>query len=129
MKPNLLSIISLSICLCSFSIIHAQNYTINTIAGNGTPGYSGDAGPANAAQIGNAYGVYVDASESTYIPDGGNNRVRIVNSGGIINTFAGNGTAGFSGDLGQATAAELNSPAGVTGDASGNIYIADGANE
>jgi sugar lactone lactonase YvrE len=129
MKTNRLSILSVSICFCSFSIIHAQNYTINTVAGNGTPGYSGDTGPATAAQIGNAYGVYVDASGNTYIPDGGNDRVRIVNSGGIINTFAGNGTAGFSGDLGQATAAELSSPAAVTGDASGNIYIADGANE
>ncbi len=52
----------------------------------------------------------------------------LYNSVGIINTFAGNGTAGFSGDGGQATMAEIHSPSGVSGDASGNIYITDGSN-
>ncbi len=128
MKTKQLSRLSLSICLCSFSIIQAQNYTINTVAGNGVSGYSGDAGQATAAQISAPYGIYADASGNIYIPDNLNQRVRIVNSGGVINTFAGNGTSGFSGDGGQATIAELKSPNGLIGDPSGNIYIVDGGN-
>ncbi|HXB13988.1 MAG TPA: hypothetical protein VNZ45_18505, partial [Bacteroidia bacterium] len=129
MNTNRLSILSLSICLASFSIIHAQNYTINTVAGNGAPGYSGDGGQATASQINGPYGIYGDASGNIYIPDGLNQRVRIVNSGGVINTFAGNGTGAFSGDGGQASSAELNAPSAIIGDAAGNIYIADGSNE
>src|SRR6185437_15811629 len=115
--------ISLAVCLASVSFIHAQNYTINTVAGNGTLGFSGDVGQATNAQISSPYGVFIDAGENIFIPDGSNNRVRIVNSNGVINTFAGNGTSGFSGDGGQATAAEMSNPYGVVGDGAGNIYV------
>ena len=63
-----------------------------------------------------------------YIADNWNERIRVINTSGIISTIAGNGTSGFSGDGGQATAAALNSPTGIAFDKSGNIYIADAQN-
>jgi sugar lactone lactonase YvrE len=101
---------------------------ISQFAGNHTSGFSGDGGQATAAELGSAGGVNVDGSGNIYIADGGNNRIRMVNPSGIISTIAGNGTAGFAGDNGQATAAELSIPFDVVKDASGNIYIADYSN-
>ena len=97
---------------------------ITTVAGTGTAGYSGDGGQATSAQLNFPVGVAVDAQGSLYIADSGNYRVRKV-SGGIITTVAGTGTAGYSGDGGQATSAQLNVPFGVAVDAQGNLYIAD----
>ncbi|HVA97818.1 MAG TPA: T9SS type A sorting domain-containing protein [Bacteroidia bacterium] len=102
---------------------------INTIAGNiVTAGYSGDGGPATAAQLNAPMGLYIDAFGNIYFADYRNNCIRKINTSGIISTIVGNGTAGYSGDGGQATAAELNGPSGVTLDDSGNIYIADANN-
>ena len=101
---------------------------ITTLAGNGTLGFSGDGGAATAAELRNADVVAVDRSGNVYIADGYNQRIRQVNSSGFITTFAGNGTHGYSGDGGAATAAELNEPYGVAVDASGNVYIADSYN-
>ena len=98
---------------------------ISTFAGNGSGGYGGDGGAATAAKLNNATGVATDAAGNVYIADGGNNRIRKVNTSGIITTFAGNGSAGYSGDGGPATAAKINNPIGVACDASGNVYIAD----
>lgn len=100
---------------------------INTVAGNGTAGYSGDGGIATSAKISTAFGIGVDASGNIYIPDQANNRIRKVTaSTGVISTVAGNGTAGYSGDGGAATNAMLGGYVdGVALDASGNIYIAD----
>ena len=102
---------------------------ITAFAGNETPGFSGDGGPATAAELtpGSRAGVAVDSSGNVYICDTANNRVRKV-SKGIITTFAGTGAAGFSGDGGTATAAQLNAPAGVAVDNAGNVYIADSMN-
>ena len=72
-------------------------------------------------------GVAVDAAGNMYIADYYNNRIRTVSTAGIISTFAGNGIGGYSGDGGQATAAELHDP-GVAIDAVGNVYIADQLN-
>jgi hypothetical protein len=83
-----------------------SNGTITTVAGNGTPGFSGDGGPATAAQLYSPFGVGVDATGDLYIADIDNNRIRMV-SNGIITTVAGNGAAGFSGDNGPAIDAEL----------------------
>src|SRR5207253_2019957 len=101
---------------------------ISTVAGTGTAGYSGDGGQATSAQINNPYGVAVDAQGNVYIADSLNNRVRKV-SGGVISTVAGTGTAGYSGDGGQATSAQLNFPIAVAVDGQGNLYIADLVNQ
>ena len=105
---------------------------ISTFAGNGTNGFGGDGGQAAASgcKISSAYGVAVDPSGNVYIGDTSNKRVRIVNTSGVISTFAGNGTGGFAGDGGQAAASgcELNFPRGLAADSAGNIYIADATN-
>jgi sugar lactone lactonase YvrE len=97
---------------------------ITTVAGNGTLGFSGDNGPATNAQLNYPVGVAVDPAGNLYIADLENFRIRKV-SNGVITTVAGNGTAGFSGDNGPATNAQLNYPAGVAVDPAGNLYIAD----
>jgi len=101
---------------------------ITTIAGNGVLSYSGDNGPALAAQMNFPFGVAVDSGGVVYIADTANNVVRRVAKNGVITTFAGNGSAGFGGDGGAATSAQLNSPEGVAVDAAGNVYIADTQN-
>jgi sugar lactone lactonase YvrE len=101
---------------------------ITTLAGNGTLGYSGDGGPATGAQLFNPEDAVADASGNTYIADNTNCVVRKVSSQGEITTVAGDGTCGYSGDHGPATAAELQYDAGVAVDASGNLYIADYGN-
>ena len=83
-----------------------SNGIISTIAGNGTQGYSGDNGPATAAQLNQLTGVAVDAAGNVYIADAWNNVIRKV-SNGTITTAVGNGTAGYAGDGGPATSAEL----------------------
>jgi hypothetical protein len=102
---------------------------ITTVAGTGTDGDSGDDGAATAARLHSPQSVAVDAAGNIYIADTANHRVRKVASAtGTITTVAGTGTAGYGGDNDQATAAMLNSPAGVAVDSAGNLYIADTAN-
>jgi trimeric autotransporter adhesin len=102
---------------------------ITTVAGNGNSGFSGDGGPATSATLSYLYGATVDASGNIYIADTVNSRIRMVmKSTGIITTVAGDGSYGSSGDGGRATSARLSFPYGVTVDASGNIFIADSAN-
>jgi hypothetical protein len=106
---------------------------INTIAGSGSSGsgaFSGDGGAATAARLYYPDGVAIDVIGNVYIADNQNNRIRMLTaSTGIITTIAGNGTAGFSGDGGQATAAGLYSPCNVVFDATGNLYIVDNGND
>jgi uncharacterized protein (TIGR03437 family) len=101
---------------------------ISTVAGNGTFGYSGDGGKATAAVLQFPTGVAVDSSGNLYIADQDNHVIRKVTAAGIISTYAGNGTEGFSGDGGAAANAELNFPSGVALDANGDLYIADSSN-
>jgi hypothetical protein len=103
--------------------------TITTVAGTGTPGFSGDGGPATSAELAYPYGVAVDGSGNLYIADNGNQRVRKVNSSGMITTVAGTGTGGFSGDGGPATSAMLNGADDVAVDDSSNLYIVDNGNQ
>jgi hypothetical protein len=102
---------------------------IQTVAGNGTRGYSGDGGPATSAELSSQPNIALDAAGDLFIADVNNNVIREVNAKtGVITTVAGNGTAGFSGDGGAATSAELNSPTSVAVDAHGDIFIADFSN-
>jgi sugar lactone lactonase YvrE len=103
------------------------NGIITTVAGNGTPGFSGDNGPATSASLNAPSAVVVDASGNLYVGDISDNRVRMI-SKGVITTVAGNGAQNFGGDNGPATSAQLNSPTGAAVDASGNLYIADTSN-
>jgi sugar lactone lactonase YvrE len=102
---------------------------ITTIAGNGSRGYGGDNGPATSATLFFPTGTALDSSGNVYIVDYINSRIRKVTaSTGVITTIAGNGTAGYSGDSGPATSAELNYPTGIALDNAGNIYFADTLN-
>lgn len=101
---------------------------ITTVAGNGTAGYAGDGGPATNAELKEPTGVLVDSSGNMLIADFGNNRARKVISSGVISTIAGNGNAGYGGDGGQATSAQLNAPFEVAMDPNGNLFIADTGN-
>ena len=101
---------------------------ISTVAGNGSRGYSGDGGPATSATLSNPSDVAVADDNTLYVADAQNNRIRRVSSAGTITTFAGNGSQGFSGDLGLATAATLNVPTYLGLDAGGNLFIADSQN-
>ncbi len=101
---------------------------ISTMAGTGGGGYSGDGGPATSADLYSPFGLAIDGSGNLYIGDHFNNRIRKVNPTGVINPVVGNGTngsGGYSGDGGQATSAQLNTPTGVAVDGSGNLYVAD----
>ena len=98
---------------------------LSTVAGNGSSTFSGDGGPAVNAGLNYPLDMTFDASGNMYIPDLHNQRIRKVNTNGIITTVAGNGSSGYSGDGGAATNAALNYPSGVAADASGNLYIAD----
>jgi sugar lactone lactonase YvrE len=99
--------------------------TITTFAGNGIRGSGGEGGSATAAQLDSPNGVAVDANGNVFIADTGNERIRKVDSSGIITTVAGTGIAGFSGDGGSATLAQLSTPLGVAVDGNGDIFITD----
>jgi hypothetical protein len=116
--------------------IAAATGIISTVAGDGSPGSSGDSGPATSAALNQPQGVSVDLSGNLYIADTYNQRIRKVNAvTGVITTVAGTGftnpstgTGGYTGDGGLATSAELNFPFAVAFDAAGNMYIPDSAN-
>lgn len=100
---------------------------ITTFAGNGTPGFSGDGGPATAATL-SVTGSYlaIDEVGRIYLTD--LNRIRLIDTSGIITTIAGTGATGFSGDGGPASAATFNAVGGIALDDTGNLYILDVAN-
>jgi len=100
---------------------------IGTAAGNGNYRFSGDGQKSTGAALRQPTGVVIDGQGSLFIADLANNRVRKVTTDGIINTVAGNGRTGFSGDLGLAAQAALASPSGLAVDPSG-LYIADRIN-
>src|SRR6476646_3689888 len=102
--------------------------TINTFAGNGLCGYSGDGGRATAARFSTVYALAFDAQGNLLVADAGNSRIRKITASGMVTTVAGNGTFGYSGDGGPATQASLGFARGIAVDAAGNIYIADSNN-
>lgn len=108
--------------VCALSL-NAQ--IITTVAGNGTAGYSGDGGLATNAELDQPAGIAFDAAGNLFIANSYVNSIRMVNTAGIISTIAGNLTGGYSGDGGQATAAELNAPGSIVFDVAGNLYLDD----
>ena len=101
---------------------------ISTVAGNGSAGFSGDGAAATSAGLWFPLGVSRDPAGNLFIADSFNNRIRKVTPAGIISTVAGNGSDGFSGDGGSATAAALTQPSGTFVDSAGNLLIADRLN-
>ena len=109
--------------------VDAVTNDISTIAGNGYAGYSGDGGVGTSARLNNPTHVVFDRVVNLYITDGDNDRIRKINAlTDEITTIAGNGFAGYSGDGGLATSAELNFPDGVAIDSNGNLFIGDALN-
>lgn len=115
---------------CVIRSINPSTGIINVVAGNYTPGFSGDGGDGVFAQLAYPTGLTVDPFNDIYICDTGNRRVRRLTPSGpnTISTIAGNGSNAYSGDGGPAYLAALSSPTGVTTDSAGNLYIADTGN-
>ena len=105
----------------------ANDGTIQTIAGTGIAGFSGDDGAASAAQLNAPYGLCIDRLGNLYVADLANARVRRISADGIITTIAGGGAIppGGDGDGGQALTAKLSAPRNVVTDPQGNLYISD----
>ena len=101
---------------------------VSTLAGDGTPAYAGDHGSAAAARLAYPVALAMDVAGNLYIADEDNHCIRRIDSSGVMDTVAGNGEQGFSGDGGLATAATLNRPSGVAIGPAGEIYIADRGN-
>jgi len=109
--------------------VAAATGVITTVAGNGSPGSTGDLGLATAARLNSPRGITVASNGDFYIGDRSNNKVRKVTAlTGIITTYAGTGTAGYSGDGALATLARLNRPQGIHLASNGDLYIADALN-
>jgi sugar lactone lactonase YvrE len=108
--------------------VAADGSSATTIAGTGVAGFSGDDGPAAAAQLNGPSGVTLDQNGNIYIADTRNHRIRKVSPDGTIATVAGRGTCGFFGDGGPAASAQLCDPAETLFDSSGGLLIADYGN-
>lgn len=104
------------------------NGNMTTYVGTGSSGYSGDGGKATEARLNVPAGLAFDKSGNLYIADRNNHRIRKVDTRGTITTIAGTGTAGFSGDGGSATQAQINLPSGIAIDGKGNIFFSDRSN-
>ena len=131
-SPNALALDSSgALLLCdsgNHRIRRIANGVIATVAGSGTQGFTGDGGPAMAAQLDTPSGIAIDATGRIFISDTHNQRVRLVGTGGIITTCAGTAGAGFSGDGGPAVAAQLDTPRGLA-IVNGALLIADSGNQ
>lgn len=109
--------------LCSAGIAQGQTLLVKTVAGTGAYGYSGDGGPATAAEVSHITGIANDGSGNVYLCDYTQSVIRKINASGNISTHAGTGTAAFTGNGNPATAADLLFPSRIAADNAGNIYI------
>jgi sugar lactone lactonase YvrE len=108
--------------------VSATDSLIYTIGGTGIAGYSGDNGPAIAAELNSPVGLAVDAPGNIYISDSQNNRIRKIDTFGNITSLSGDGTAAYNGDSISCYQAQLNGPTDMTLDQSGNLYFCDAHN-
>ena len=127
MKNHLIKSLFLVLLVCANADVFSQQI-IRTIAGDGQQLYNGDGGPAIRASIGNVYSVAVDRFGNVYSCDNYYNNVRIISPDGMIQTLAGTGYPGYSGEGGPASLARLSAPFSVAMDPAGNLDIADAAN-
>ena len=111
-----------------FGASQARAQVITTIAGSGEKGYAGNGDIATAAELYYPTGIAIAKTGEIYFADQYNNRIRKIGTNGIISTFAGSDSAGYSGDGHIALAASFNLPASVAIDEAGNLYIADYGN-
>jgi trimeric autotransporter adhesin len=109
-------------------IINSTGVT-TTVAGTGIAGFSGDGGNAKSAMVSFPADVVLDGSGNILFSDSGNNRIRKISTTGIITTIVGTGVAGYKGDGGPATSAEINQPFGLALDSSGDLFFADNNNQ
>jgi DNA-binding beta-propeller fold protein YncE len=106
--------------------IDRQSGRIETVAGSGEAGYSGDGGPGRKARFNQPYGLAVDRDGAIYVADRLNAAVRRIDAGGTVTTFAGNGAKGWSGDGGPASRAGMVEPNGLAFSRDGRrLFIAD----
>jgi sugar lactone lactonase YvrE len=109
---------------CRIREVSVATGVISTVAGTGSCAYTGD-GPATEEAVNNPQGIRADANDNLFIADTNNQRLRWVSAGGVMTTFAGIANAGYFGDGGVATSAELYYPSGISEDSSGNFLVAD----
>jgi DNA-binding beta-propeller fold protein YncE len=120
--------IALLTAACALLVAAAPAATVTTFAGTGAKGFSGDGGPASAAQLNNPFAVARGPDGALYICDVDNQRIRRVTTDGKISTYAGNGQRGYSGDDGAATNAALNEPYEMAWDKDGNLFFVERLN-
>ncbi len=122
-------LLSFAMLFVTANIAYAGGTTlIDTIVGTGSVGYSGDGGQATDASFNYIYDFVFDSSGNMYLTDTNNNVIRKVDTSGVVTTIAGTGVAGYSGDGGLATSAQLYQPSAITIDDSGNLYVSDSYN-
>ena len=128
---RLLAVITFSLALTSAArtqgpvLVVQPSAVVQTVAGTGAEGFSGDSGPATSAKIASPTAIVTDAAGNLYFADRDNHCVRKIDTTGKIVTVAGNGMEGYGGDGGPATSAMLDSPSGVAVDSADNLFIAD----
>lgn len=115
----------LALTLATMSCATAPAASVSTFAGTGQKGFSGDGGPATAAQLNNVFGVARGPDGALYLCDTDNHRIRRINAAGIIETYAGSDQRGYTGDGGPATAATLDQPYELAWDRAGNLFFVD----
>lgn len=118
----------LSLTAFALSPLHAANWTIDTVAGTGVRGFSGDGGPATQAQINDPFGVVRGPDGALWFCEYGGQRVRKITPDGKIHTVAGSGKTGYEGDGGPALQAAFNKPHEIRFDKAGNLFIVDMVN-